>query len=115
VVAQPVQSQIGAASRIVGAEPPHAITYVAAALVGTVAVAVNVTGAVGYPRGYAAGGTSGGPKTSWYALLLHRLHLAMSRSALSLLPQPRPPAKAGEVTIIMIAALKSKTEEQLRR
>jgi hypothetical protein len=31
----------------------------------------------------------------------------MSLSARSRLPQPTPPAKAGEVTIIMIAALKS--------
>ena len=96
-MSQPVKSEIGAASRIVGAEPPHAITYVAAALVGTVAVAVIVTGAVGVSAGVRSGGTTGGPKTSWYALLLHPLQS----------PLAPIPAKAGEVTIIMIAALKS--------
>jgi hypothetical protein len=31
-VPEPVKPKIGAASRIVGAEPPHAITYVAASM-----------------------------------------------------------------------------------
>src|SRR5580704_3264573 len=81
VVSQPVKSEIGAASRIVGAEPPHAITYVAAALVGTVAVAVIVTGAVG---------VSAGVRSRWHIRWAKNLLVRTAVAPLAITAGPHP-------------------------